>query len=139
MRCQGCITGDIRLIGGSTSYEGRVELCRNNVWGTVCDDFWGFDDAAVVCRQAGFSRFGAIPRLSAFYGAGRGDIFLDDVACNGTEERLTNCMASDNPNCVHNEDAGVTCTPDCKSFHIFDDYMISVLNIILSYVAVYCV
>ena len=111
VRCQGCATGDIRLIGGSQPYEGRVEVCRNNVWGTVCDDGFGADDATVVCRQAGYSRFGAVPRLAAFFGAGRGDIFLDDVACNGTESRLVDCAASTTHNCVHNEDVGVTCVP----------------------------
>lgn len=114
VRCQGCITGDVRLIGGSAASEGRVEVCMNNVWGTVCDDSWGADDANVVCRQLGYSRYGAIPRLGAFFGAGRGNIFLDDVACNGTEQRLVDCMASSTHNCIHNEDAGVTCSPTRK-------------------------
>lgn len=111
VRCQGCVTGELRLIGGTQAYEGRVEVCRDNVWGTVCDDFWDTNDASVACRQAGYSRFGAIPRLAAFYGQGRGSIYLDDVMCNGTEQRLTDCRASSTHNCVHGEDAGVTCVP----------------------------
>ena len=46
-----CPSGDVRLAGGSTAYEGRVELCYNNAWGTVCDDSWGTPDANVVCGQ----------------------------------------------------------------------------------------
>lgn len=54
----GCTTGDIRIIGGSNSNEGRVEVCSNNEWGTVCDDGWSNIDAAVACRQLGFSATG---------------------------------------------------------------------------------
>ena len=45
--------GDIRLVGGSNEFEGRVEVCNNSVWNTVCNDNWGAEEAAVVCRQLG--------------------------------------------------------------------------------------
>ena len=59
----GCVNGDIRLAGGANSSQGRVELCHNNAWGTVCDDAWGGFDAQVVCGQLGFSRFGTVFEL----------------------------------------------------------------------------
>ena len=53
-----CTTGQIQLVSGNIANEGRVEICMNNVWGTVCDDSWGSTDAAVVCRQLGYSSQG---------------------------------------------------------------------------------
>ena len=49
-----CTNGDVRLVDGSTPYEGRVEICINHAWGTVCDRNWGPADANVVCKQLGY-------------------------------------------------------------------------------------
>ena len=51
---QTCDHGDIRLEDGPTMFEGRVEVCLDGQWVTVCNDFWGSNEIAVVCRQLGF-------------------------------------------------------------------------------------
>ena len=50
----GCTTGVVRLVGGGSVNQGRVEICVNNSWGTVCDDLFGINDARVICRQLGY-------------------------------------------------------------------------------------
>ena len=53
-----CSDGDIRLGGSSDPLEGRVEVCYDGVWGTVCSRDWNLPDASVACRQLGYSSSG---------------------------------------------------------------------------------
>lgn len=103
--------GTVRLVGGSSLNEGRVEIAYNGSWGTVCDDDWCLEDAMVVCRMLGYPFAVASPQ-SAQFGAGIGPIWLDDVACNGTEGNLTQCRHRGwgMHNCGHGEDASAICS-----------------------------
>ena len=94
--------------GGTDTY-GRVEVCNNNVWGTVCDDEWDAADAQVACRALGYPTTEGIPRTDV--PAGTGLIWLDDMRCVGSEDSLFDCMANQPGihNCRHHEDAGVEC------------------------------
>ena len=62
------------LVNGGASY-GRVEVCVNGIWGTVCDDSWDINDANVVCHQLGFSSASSAPQ-SAAYGQRVGPIWM---------------------------------------------------------------
>ena len=126
-------------MNGSTAYEGRLEVCSNNTYGTVCDDSWDELDARVICRQLGYdsdskllnssvthhiffirSEFtDVIPVKSADFGSGlHQPIFLDDVTCTGNEENILNCSYDSVSNCDHSEDAGVVCGAVCRSGNV---------------------
>jgi hypothetical protein len=103
--------GQLRLMGSSLSYEGRVEICIDGNWGIVCDDSWGRLDAVVVCRQLGHSTSNVKAYRDAFFGVGSGPILLDDVRCTGSESTLLNCQhrTIGEHDCARTEAAGVSC------------------------------
>ena len=100
---------ELRLAGGSSNSEGRIEISYNDEWGTICDDEWTDYNARVVCRQLGFrATLGSTRR----FGPGNGTIWLDNIACTGNETTILNCShrGLGEHNCNHNEDIGVMCT-----------------------------
>ena len=48
------------MVGEQLENEGNVQICYNNAWGSICSDFWGPNDANVVCGQLGFQHFGKL-------------------------------------------------------------------------------
>ena len=113
-----CFDGDVRLVNGSQPYRGRVEVCLNEVWGTICADIsrsrwdWSLVEANVVCRQLGYP--GAcenslyifdnsininyceplIDNSSYNFGSGSVPINLNYVHCTGTESTILDCPYS---------------------------------------------
>ena len=58
-----CTDGAVRLINGSGPHEGRLEVCVNEAWGTVCSNGWDQIDTNVVCNQLGYLSFGTVYAL----------------------------------------------------------------------------
>ncbi|XP_022807720.1 deleted in malignant brain tumors 1 protein-like [Stylophora pistillata] len=101
----------VRLVSPTNSpFYGRVEVLHNGAWGTICDDYWELQDADVVCRQLGYDGALSAPSAAAFE-QGTGQIWLDDVECQGNETSILQCnhRGWGVENCEHSEDAGVVC------------------------------
>uniref|UniRef100_S4RE54 SRCR domain-containing protein n=1 Tax=Petromyzon marinus TaxID=7757 RepID=S4RE54_PETMA len=100
----------VHLVGGGTCH-GRVEVQYRGTWGTVCDDFWELQDAEVVCRQLSCGSAVSAPG-NAQYGAGSGQIWMDNVQCSGSESQLSQCRQNGwgAHDCSHVEDASVICS-----------------------------
>lgn len=127
-------------MGGFSALEGRVELCLNGVWGTICDNFWSNLDATVVCNQLSLGVTDAIAIQGARFGPGVGRIFLNNMFCSGNEGFLTDCTYSLPPmdgSCTHAQDASVRCSGMLSYECVFRDYC-QKLNLLLCVQRSYC-
>lgn len=61
--CAGCNNGDVRLVNGTNSTSGQVQVCVMQQWTTICMDTWDQPDAQVVCRQLGHSVYGQCSQI----------------------------------------------------------------------------
>lgn len=55
-----CTNGDISLIDGPNVREGRVQICLNKAWGTVCNTRFSDEDAAIACLSMEFEKIGIV-------------------------------------------------------------------------------
>ena len=110
-----CASGDVRLAGSLGDNEGRVEVCVNNQWGTICDDSWSVTSTALTCKL--LNKFGGeLISPGDFEGADTVPILLDDVKCTGSESNLLSCPQlprSSAHDCTHTEDVAVRCLGQC--------------------------
>ncbi|XP_008335611.1 deleted in malignant brain tumors 1 protein-like [Cynoglossus semilaevis] len=101
----------IRLVNGTSSCSGRVEVYHNAEWGTICDDRWGIPEVIVACHEMNCGNPIAATYKS-FYGQGKDQVWMDDVECTGQEKSLADCShrGFGEHDCDHSEDAGITCS-----------------------------
>ena len=106
------LDGSVRLVDGSSSSEGRVEVYYQGAWGTVCDDLFDIQDATVICRQLGLPSATRAVSAADEFSVGDGPILLDNLECTGAESTLSDCSHAGWTvnNCGHSEDAGVVCS-----------------------------
>ena len=110
-----CNTGDIRLVNGTSPLEGRLEVCINNAWGTVCRESFSSDEANVACRQLGniTDPLGIADAIvDGTFGIGNGPIFLSNLQCRGSESNILSCpslIGTFVHTCTHDLDVGVRC------------------------------
>lgn len=112
----------MRLSNG-TKFAGRVEVCVDDYWGTLCDQIWTRSDAKLVCNQLNFtvSNFhdGILDPIncgSACFGEGSGIVYYK--VCPEGALNLSQCdfqRREDSSQCHHHEDAGVIC---CKLYRL---------------------
>ena len=103
----------IRLVGGSSYNEGRVEILYNGVWGTICSDGWNLNNGIVICRSIGLSGANSYYVSSSPFGPGIGPVWLNKVMCDGTESSLARCShlgVNITQNCKHTKDVGLRCS-----------------------------
>lgn len=103
--------GNVKLNGGPTRCEGRVEYFDNNQWGTICSEAWDLNDASVVCKQLDCGKAHTIVRHSE-YGLGDGHTWADHIECSGMESTLAQCTHRPftDTTCNSTAIAGVICT-----------------------------
>lgn len=108
----------IRLLGGASEFEGRLQVHLNGKWGTVCDYGWTIKNAALVCHQLGYALNPSDWRLqrSELPNAGTSeDVILSNVRCTEHDIDIIKCRAEQASNkdffnsCSHAQDVGIRC------------------------------
>ena len=105
----------VMLVDGPTPNKGRLEIIYRGQHGTICDHYWGYNDARVACKMLGYEK-GGYAYTGSHFGNGTGEILLDKIECTGEESSLLGCTHRGikgyddvGSYCHHGRDAGVKC------------------------------
>ncbi|XP_011409399.1 PREDICTED: neurotrypsin-like, partial [Amphimedon queenslandica] len=113
----GCEEGAVRITDGLIENEGRLEVCVDGVWGSVCDDGWDKTDAHVACQQLGFSELEPEAYFGSKFGVSIGPIVYSNIKCGGWETSLDECAKTNYVNftCPGDRIAGAFCLDGCRN------------------------
>lgn len=100
----------LRLVGGSSKLEGRVEMQLNGQWGSVCVDQWDRDAATVVCRTLGLGLARDVIIDPVFGESNLTNVYKFD--CQGFKTSILRCGQIGVNNCRYGRNAGVRCYED---------------------------
>ncbi|MBN3322179.1 C163A protein, partial [Atractosteus spatula] len=103
------LDGGVRLLGGKSHCDGRVEVHYNSTWGRLLQHSWGYREASVVCRQLGC---GSVVQIynSSVYETGDSAVCLTGIQCSGDESHLVNCSSPQTVNCNTGQDVALLCS-----------------------------
>ncbi|XP_041435235.1 lysyl oxidase homolog 3B isoform X3 [Xenopus laevis] len=104
----------IRIVGGRTQYEGRVEMKLRASWGYICSDGWTTKEAMVACRQLGLGySLHAVTETWYWDASNTTEMVLSGVRCTGREMSLEQCSHHSSVSCKNTgtrHAAGVICS-----------------------------
>ncbi|XP_064397348.1 deleted in malignant brain tumors 1 protein-like isoform X2 [Halichondria panicea] len=104
INCVDCNDGAMRLVGGSTVSEGRLEICHNGQWGTICNQGWTHRRAAQVCSRLGLPTY-----YATLHQFNEGAASVHTYNCTTMDSDISNCIQEFS--CTHSMDVGVKCLP----------------------------
>ncbi|XP_069771635.1 scavenger receptor cysteine-rich type 1 protein M130-like [Narcine bancroftii] len=102
-----------RLVGGSGRCSGQLEVLHGSHWGTICDMYFGLEEATVVCRHLQCGRAVAVLG-GAHFGEGSDRVWKENYRCWGNESKVWDCPNSswEKFSCTHANDVSVICSEE---------------------------
>ena len=120
-----CTETSIRLVDGRTGTEGRVEICYEGVWGSICPNYWKVENAMVACKQLGYATTGKKGPLyiynlistvlyigatvSRLFGQSVRPVHYSYFTCSGNENKLIDCRHYVSSSCSYSYHAAIIC------------------------------
>lgn len=120
VRCGSTIESPVRLAGGSTPYEGRLEIFHEGRWGTVCNSGFDATAAKIICNSIGYPSDSPSLMSASGFGTPPSTVWLDGVRCNGNETAIDVCTHNrfGLTSCTHDKDVAIMCrSHGIKCYH----------------------